>query len=502
MPPAQFANLKDRLAEIHDLDRARAILEWDERTMMPDSGAAARAEQLATLERLRHERLSSPGLGKLLDELASFGEDLNYGSDEASLLRVARRDHEKAVRIPARLMAEMTHAASTGAHAWRDARERSNFSRFLPYLERNVELKLQYAARFETLDLYDPLLDDYEPGMKTVEIARILEALKAELLPLVAVVTEHAGSVNGSPLRQRFPVERQRELVASLLRELPMPPLEWRLDEAAHPFASAFAPSDVRLTTRYAENDLPGAIFSSLHEYGHGLYENGVDPALARTPLCRPTSLGLHESQSRMWENRIGRGREFWEHFHGLLEQAFPEQLGGIGAEGLFREVNTVKPSLIRVEADELTYDLHVLLRFELEVEIMSGRLALRDLPEAWNARVHSYLGIDVPDDADGVLQDIHWAEGAFGYFPTYSLGNVIAGQLWESVAEALPDLDEQIARGEFEPLREWLREKVHSHGRKFSAQELVEQATGRPIEVAPYIGYLKQKYSDLYALH
>jgi len=291
----------------------------------------------------------------------------------------------------------------------------------------------------------------------------------------------------------------QRTAIRGLLAELPMPSGSWRLDETTHPFQMSLSPTDVRLTTRYDEHDLESALFSTLHEYGHGLYENGVDPSLDGLPLGRPSSLGLHESQSRMWENLVGRSLPFWRRFHGLFEESFPKELGGVGPEGFFRAVNKVERSLIRIEADELTYDLHILIRFELERELVGGSLEPRDLPAAWNERVRSYLGIEVPDDAHGVLQDVHWASGDFGYFPTYSLGNVIAAQLWEAAGKALPDLDRQIEAGEFEPLREWLRDRVHRHGRKFSAAEVVERATGGPIEVGPYVRYLTQKFRTLF---
>jgi carboxypeptidase Taq len=501
LPPPELVDLRALLAEIRDLDRARAVLEWDERTMMPPGGAAARAEQIATLTRLRHERLRSDVLGRLVDVLSSFGEDIPYDSDEASLVRVARRDHRKAVRVPTRLKTDLAHASVTGEHAWREARARDDFSHFLPHLERNLELKHQYVRCFDAEDPYDPLLDDFEPGMRTAEIELMLEELKAELVPFVAAVRERGDGIDDSPLRGSFPVERQRALVAELLHSLPMPKGEWRLDEAAHPFATAFSPSDVRITTRYNETDIAEAIFGTLHEYGHGLYENGIAPELDRTPLCHAASLGLNESQSRMWENRVGRSRAFWRRFHRTVEEAFPEQLGGVGPERLYRALNKVEPSLIRVDADEVTYDLHVLVRFELERELISGRLAAADLPEAWNARVHSYLGIEVPSDAVGVLQDVHWAEGLFGYFPTYSLGNVISAQLWEAIAAAIPDLDERIERGELDALRDWLREHVHRHGRKLTAGEIVREATGREAEVGPYVRYLKEKYGELYAL-
>jgi len=494
-----FDEVKRRLAEIHYLGRAKALFDWDERTMMPPGGAESRAEQVAALVRVRHEKLASDELGRLLDELQPFGEELSYESDEAALIRVARRDHEKARRVPVELLAEMARAASVAENVWREAKRRNDFGLFLPHLDRNVYLRLRYAHCFEREHVYDPLLDDYEPGMKTSEVTAILADLREALVPLVEEVSPRAAEVDDTFLRKTFPVDGQRALVRRMLGALPMPSESWRLDETTHPFQMSLSPTDVRLTTRYDEDDLPAAVFAALHEYGHGLYENGVDPALDGTPLGRPTSLGLHESQSRMWENHVGRSLPFWRRFYGALDESFPGSLDGVGAEGFFRAVNKVQPSLIRIEADELTYDLHILLRFELECELFEGELEPRDLPEAWNERTQSYLGIEVPDDAHGVLQDVHWAGGDFGYFPTYSLGNVIAAQLWEKAREALPDLDNQIEAGDFEPLREWLREHVHRHGRKFSAAEVVERATGRPIEVGPYVRYLTSKFRTLY---
>jgi carboxypeptidase Taq len=496
---SKFDELKRRLAEIHYLGRAKALFEWDERTMMPAGGAEARAEQLAALVQVRHEKLASEELGRLLDELQPFGEELSYDSDEAALIRVARRDHEKASRVPAELLAELARSTTMAETVWREAKQRNDFELFLPNLDRNVYLRLRYAHCFEREHAYDPLLDDYEPGMKTSEIAAILADLKEALVPLVEQIAPLAVGVEDGFLHESYPVDGQKALVNRMLHALPMPSESWRLDETVHPFQTSLSPTDVRLTTHYGEHDLPGAVFAALHEYGHGLYENGVDPSLDGTPLGRPSSLGLHESQSRMWENLVGRSLPFWRHFYGALDDAFPGSLNGVGPEGFFRAVNKVQPSLIRIEADELTYDLHILLRFELECELFEGKLEPRDLPKAWNDRMESYLGIEVPDDSHGVLQDVHWADANFGYFPTYSLGNVICAQLWEKAREALPALDDQIEAGDFAPLREWLRENVHRHGRKFSAAEVVERATGRPIEVGPYVRYLTEKFQTLY---
>jgi carboxypeptidase Taq len=363
-----------------------------------------------------------------------------------------------------------------------------------------MELRQQYVECFPDVDdPYDALLDDFEPGMKTVEMERLLGELKDALLPLTGAVLERSRMVDDSFLYDGFDVERQRQVVFAILQRMPIAPGTWRLDDTAHPFATAFSPTDVRITTRYSDGNLSTAVFSALHEMGHGLYESGVNGDTLRTPLCRPVSLGMHESQSRTWENMVGRSRPFWSCFHEVVTRTFPERLAGIGPGEFYRAVNKVRASLVRVDADELTYDLHVLVRFELERAMFAGELELADLPEAWNDRVREYLGIDVPDDRAGVLQDVHWAEGLFGYFPTYSLGNIIAGQLWEAVHAAIPDLQEQIECGELEPLRDWLKQHVHRHGRKLDSAEIVARATGRPIEIGPYVRYLSDKYAEIY---
>jgi len=494
-----FGELRRRLAEISDLGRARALLAWDERTMMPPGGAEPRAEQLATLARARHERLASDELASLLDTLRGEAERLPYDSTDASLVRIALRDSSKARRVPAELRAEITRTASVAEHAWVEARRSSNFSLLLPHLERNVELKRRYAGCFDGFDHpYDPLLDDFEPEARTSDVKPVLEELKRGLVPLLAAVRESGTEVDRGPLHGHFPLPAQRQLVADVIAALPLAEGSWRLDEAVHPFATAIATTDVRLTTRYDEGYLGTALWSAMHEAGHGLYESGIDLELRRSPLCRPPSLGFHESQSRLWENWVGRSRAFIERLHPRLAAAFPDQLGGASVNELYRSANRVEPSLIRVEADEVTYNLHIALRFELELEIFEGTLALSDLPEAWAERTREYLGLDVPDDAHGVLQDVHWASGSFGYFPTYSLGNLIAAQVWELAEEALVDLDSMIAAGELEPLREWLREHLHRHGGKFTPAEMLERL-GAQLSVEPCLRHLERRVRDVY---
>jgi len=499
----KFSKLKTRLAEIHDIDKIHWVLNWDQRTMMPHGGAAVRAEQLATLEKLRYEKFGAADLGLLLDDLRPYEEGLPYDSDEASLIRVTRRDYAKARRVPTELRAAIARTASVASDAWIDARQQSDYLLFLPHLQKNVELKHKYVECFDDADhVYDILLDDFEPGMKTAEVRAVFDDLKKDLVPLIAAIAQKSDSVDDSCLHGQFPVDRQREFCLAVIEQFGFNANSWRLDPTVHPFASNSCTTDIRITTRYHEDFINAALFGTMHECGHGLYENGVSPTLERTPLCRGASLGLHESQSRMWENLVGRSRPFWRHFFPKLQAAFPSQFGGVNMETFYRAINKVQPSLIRVEADEATYDLHIILRFELEQEIMEGKLALRDLPEAWNARMKSYLGVDVPDDAQGVLQDIHWSSGMLGYFPTYSLGNIISCQMWEKALAAMPDLYDQFERGEFMALREWLREALHKHGRKFTPTETLAKVVGGPISVKPYVNYLKSKLGDIYGLN
>ncbi|MGH2980696.1 MAG: carboxypeptidase M32, partial [Solirubrobacterales bacterium] len=373
---------------------------------------------------------------------------------------------------------------------------------FLPHLERNVELKRRYGECFDDAEHpYDPLLDDFEPGATTSEVRAVLAELREGLRPLVAAVAGNADAVDASCLHGSFPVDAQRRLVRELVADMPLEEGSWRLDTTVHPFATAIAATDLRLTTRYDPAYVGAALWSALHEAGHGIYENGIEAGLHRTLLSRPVSLGFHESQSRMWENWVGRGRAYLSWIAPRVREAFPEQFDGVDAEGLYRAANRVRPSLIRMEADELTYNLHIALRFELELEIFEERLRLAELPEAWNARMEEYLGVEVPDDAHGVLQDVHWAAGSFGYFPTYSLGNLIAGQIWALAIESLPDLEGDLGRGEMEPLRDWLRERIYRHGAKFTPAEAIERLCGGPLSVGPFLGQMERKIGEIYRL-
>ena len=490
-----FDKLKTRLAEIEDLHKITSLLFWDQQTMMPPSGAGLRAEQLATVGRMAHELFIAPETGRLLEELRSYEDGLDPESDEASLIRVSRADYEKEARVPPDLHAELTRAASHGQQVWLEAKAKSDFAGFLPALERNVELKLRYVDCFDGYaEPYDALLDDYERGMTSGEVRTIFDGLKRELLPLIAAAAERDDPSLGEVVQGDFPVDRQKAFCWNVVERFGVRSSSWRLDPTEHPFASGAGAEDVRITTNYQPRGLE-SVFATMHEYGHGLYEHGIDAALERTPLGTGVSLGLHESQSRLWENLVGRGDPFWHYLYPTLRETFPEELGSVERERFVRAVNRVHASLIRIHADEVTYNMHIILRFELEQEIVNGTVALRDLPEEWNRRMHDYLGIEVPDDAHGVLQDVHWSGGGIGYFPTYSLGNVISVQIWERLHEDIPDLEEQIERGDFEALREWLRERLHRHGRKFTPKETLVKAVGGAIDAGPYVRYLKQKH-------
>jgi carboxypeptidase Taq len=486
--------LRERLAQLADLNHIAQLLEWDQHTVMPPRGAESRAESRATLERIAHELFVSDETGRLLDAAAGA---VNGDSDDARMVTVARRRWDKARRVPSELAAEMARAGALGHEAWVEARRRSDFAAFVPYLERNLELSRRYVDCFEGFACaYDALLDDYEPGMKTTQVADLFGELRGELQPLIADLRDR--SLDDSPLHGDFPVERQRRLVADVIALMGFDSESWRMDDTVHPFATSIGAGDTRITTRWDETYFASALYGAMHECGHGLYEAGIAPELKRTPIGHGESLGLHESQSRLWENMVGRSRAFADVLAPRVSALFGTE---VEPDALYRAVNRVRPSLIRVEADEATYGMHIVLRFELEQELIEGRLKVGELPEAWNTRMKEYLGIDVPDDAHGVLQDVHWSAGMFGYFPTYALGNLIAGQLWAQARADLPDLDQRIAAGELTPLREWLREKVHRHGAKYPAAELIERVTGEPIGVGPFMSYLSEKLTAVYGI-
>jgi carboxypeptidase Taq len=498
----KLQELKTRLAEISDLSSAESLLRWDQETYMPPGSAKVRSEQLATLGRLAHELFIRDEIGQLLEDLSGPAAELDPDCDDARLIRVTARDYAKARKLPPELVAELVRTTSAAVPVWAKARQEADFALFAPHLEKIVGLLVQKAEALGYQDrLYDALLDEYEPDMKTAQVEVIFTALKAEIVPLLQAITANLDAVDDAVLHRDFDEGKQWDMGIEVLKFIGFDFERGRQDKSTHPFTTAFSPTDVRLTTRIDRNFLGQSLSGTLHEGGHALYDQGISLALDRTPLCDGASLGVHESQSRMWENLVGRSRAFWRFFFPRLLSVFPDQLADADAETLYRAVNKVRPSYIRVEADEVTYNLHIMLRFELENDILEGRVKIAEVPAAWSAKMETYLGLMPPDDAQGALQDIHWAWGLMGYFPTYSLGNLISAQLFDQARADLPDLEAQIEAGEFAPLLNWLREHVHSHGRKFTPPELVERGTGRPLEAAPFVRYIKDKYKELYGL-
>jgi carboxypeptidase Taq len=490
-PPLE--RLKRVLAEVADLKHAESILDWDSRVSMPHAGARARASATATLTRLSHERFVSEEIGELLEELEPVEHELGHDSVEGALIRITRREWQRARRVPPELAGEIAHAGNLAVAAWDEAKAASDFPAFVPHLERMLELKHRYIACFPPAETpYDVLLEDYEEGMTTAEVTGIFDRLKDELLVLVERSREKPLD---SPLRGPFPVKGQREAGRRVLEAFGFDDRSWRIDETPHPFASKPGLGDIRLTTHTEDGDLT-SLFSTMHEFGHGMYEYSVDSAFARTPLGSGTSSAVHESQSRTWENLVGRSRGFWRWFHPQLQSIFPDQLGDVGEDSFVQAINSIRPGLIRGDADEVTYGLHIILRFELELELLAGTVSVRDLPEAWNDAMKEYLGLDVPDDAHGVLQDMHWSIGLLGYFPTYQLGNVISVQIWNRARADLGDVEEQFARGDFASLREWLREHVYRYGAMYPPRELIRRVTGSDLDAGPYLEYLRAKFA------
>lgn len=497
----QFDRLKKILAEVFDLNSAAAVLGWDQQTYMPPGGAEERGYQLSTLQSLAHALFTSAEVGRLLEDLKPYAEQLDPDSDEARLLRVTAREYQKQTRVPAEFVAEFSRLTALAHQVWQEARATNNFALFQPWLEKIMDMRRQYADMFAPYaHVYDPLLDDYEPGLKTADVRAIFDALRPQQVALLQSIAERP-QVDDSFLHVAYDENRQWDFGVEVITRFGYDWKRGRQDKSAHPFTQNFGIDDVRITTRVFPDYVSSALFSTMHECGHALYEMGIDHALKRSLLAGGASLAIHESQSRLWENLVGRSLPFWEYFYPRLQQLFPTQLGSVDLHTFYKGINRVQPSLVRVEADEATYNLHVMLRLELEIALMEGSLAVKDLPEAWNTRMKDYLGVVPANDADGVLQDVHWSGGMIGYFSTYALGNLISAQLWECIQRDLPGLDDQIRCGDFSALLDWLRQNIHRHGAKFEPQELIQRITGSRIDPTPYMRYLNTKYSAIYGL-
>lgn len=491
--------LKEILGEVSDIYAAASVLGWDQQVSMPPGGNDARGQQLGTLGKVAHEKATSDEVGKLLQDLKR--ELPNDDSDDAALIRLTARNYDKATRVPSSFVSKQAVVTSQAFQAWVEAKHKSDFSIFRPHLEKVVELVQEYVSFFPPAEHpYDILLDDFEPGMKTSEVQEIFGGLRPKQVKLLKAISA-AKPIKDDFLYKSYNEKKVWNFSEKIITKFGYDFSRGRQDKAPHPFQTTFSVNDTRITNRFESDNPLATLFSAMHEAGHAMYEQGSNPAYERTPLAGGTSLAVHESQSRMWENLVGRSLPFWEHFYADLKKTFPAQLDGISTKSFHKAINKVEPSLIRVNADEATYNMHIMLRLEIEIGLVEGSFAVKDLPEIWNTKMRDYLGIVPPNDAQGVLQDVHWSSGLMGYFSTYALGNLVSAQLWEKINADIKDLDEQIRKGKFDELLGWLREKVHIFGHKYDPQDLVQKVTGSKINSAAYVRYLNKKYSEIYGL-
>jgi carboxypeptidase Taq len=498
----KLQELRTRLGEIHELEQAAAVLEWDQETYMPHGGGPARARQIALLRRLAHEKLTDPAVGRLLETLLPYEESMPYGSDEAALIRVARLDYEQAAKVPSSFVAQLSSHQAKSFQVWAQARPENDFAAVRPYLEKTLDLSRQYAGFFPGYEhIADPLIDRADHGMKASILGPLFADLRRELVPIVQAIASQPVTDDGC-LHQPFSEAAQWDFGLQVASRFGYDLKRGREDKAPHPFTTRFSIGDVRITTRVQETFLGDALFSTLHESGHAMYEQGIRPELEGSPLASGTSAGVHESQSRLWENLVGRSYPFWRFFYPRLQAVFAQQLGQVSLETFYEAINKVEPSLIRTDADEVTYNLHVMIRFDFELQMLEGKLAVRDLPEAWRERFQADLGIVPPDDRNGVLQDVHWFSDTIGgAFQGYTLGNILSAQFYQAAHQAHPEIEAEMEQGQFETLHRWLRDNIYQHGRKYTASELVERATGGPMRIEPYVQYLRDKYGKLYVL-
>ena len=502
-------DLTTRLLEIQRINSAASLLSWDQETYMPTGGGEARAEQISTLQGIAHQKLVSPEIERLLAAWIdpATGEIRDSPGDawdepSRSLLREVWRDYSRAKKLPSDFVVTLSRECSLAQQVWAEAKKANNFAMFLPNLRTVLSLKRQEAQYLGYKDSpYDALLDEYEPGSTIAALRPLFAQVKARLVPLLQKIQNSSVQIDDTVLFRSFDVTRQMEFGRLVLIAMGYDFERGRLDLSAHPFTTSFHPTDVRVTTRVFEHDLQSCLFSCIHEGGHGLYDQGLDTRYFGTPLGESVSLGIHESQSRMWENCVGRSRSFWRFFYPLLQQTFPQQLGALDGEQFYAAINRVKPSMIRVEADELTYNLHIMLRFEIEQDLIEGRTSPEDLPGIWNRKMEEYLGIVPANDAEGVLQDVHWSFGAFGYFPTYTLGNLYSVQFYEQAKLEVPRLEENIAAGQLLELRRWLEQKIHRWGRMFTPDHLAQRVTGKSLDPEPFLSYVEKKYGEIYRL-
>jgi carboxypeptidase Taq len=499
----KFAKLVSELRRITLFSSCKSVLGWDEQVNMPHQGAEHRANQLSLLAGMAHQMATSRELGDLIGELEAVQSFDDPEAPQAAVIGEARREFDRATKLPQALVEEMSKVTSLGHQAWVEARQKKEFSGFQPWLEKIVSLKREEAEAigYEGGQPYDALLDGYEPGASTAEIDEVFTAFRGPLVELLQQITGSSQQPDISILERSYPVDRQKEFALEAATAIGFDFDAGRLDIAAHPFCSGFGPGDCRLTTRYDEHHFPGAFFGTLHEAGHGIYEQGLDPEWYGTAIGESASLGIHESQSRMWENLVGRSQPFWQHSYARAQELFPAALNDVSQADFHRAINDVRPSFIRVEADEVTYNLHIMLRFELEQLLIGGELSPGDVPAVWDEKFEASFGIKPPDVAKGCLQDVHWSMGLIGYFPTYSLGNMYASQIFNQAVKDLGNVEDLFSKGEFLPLKEWLNENIHRRGRRYKANRIVEVVTGESLSHEPLLEHLRNRFGPLYGL-
>ncbi|MCM2266599.1 MAG: carboxypeptidase M32 [Elusimicrobiales bacterium] len=496
----KFSQLRRKYEEVAALGSAASVLGWDQRVYMPPKGAEARGRALAALEETLHVKFTAPETGALIAELYDWAQARGGDSFEAAYLRALKRDYDKAVKLPAAFVSEFSLACTAAYEAWHKAKQASDFSVFAPHLEKMLQLNLRKAAILDPKAApYDALLDIYEPGMTRARLDAIFAELLAGLKPVIKAIAAKSGKVSDAPFRGDFDPAAQLRLADELVKALGFDFDRGRQDRSPHPFTTGGSINDIRITTRAHADWLPACVYASIHECGHALYELGSPQDFEFTPLAGGASLGMHESQSRFWENVVGRSRPFAAWALPLYRKHFPGKFDNLTPEDLYRAANKSAPSLVRVEADEVTYNLHIALRYEIETMLLDGSLKVKDAPAMWNSRMKDYLGIAPANDAEGILQDVHWSQGTLGYFPTYTLGNLAAAQLFNAMKRDLGDTDALVARGEFAPLLAWLGGKIHVHGRKYLPEELLQRAIGEKLSVGPFVDYIKAKYSEIY---
>lgn len=497
----QYDALVAHLREIHNVEMAATVLGWDQQTQMPPGGAAARAGQLATLSKISHNMFTSDETGQFLEDAAAEVSDDEYNSDTSSMVRVIQEDYDESTKIPTEWVTEFTQLTSMADGIWAKARQDKDFSKFLPSLERIVEMVRQKTEYLGYEDHpYSALLNQYERGITTTQVKQIFDDHKPGLIELIAAINENSDNVDDSILHRPYDTDKQRSFGLKMIESFGFDFSRGYQAVSVHPFCTNFSSNDVRITTRFDPDFLNTSIFGMMHEAGHGMYEQGIGQNLEGTPLCNGTSLGIHESQSRMWENLVGRSKGFWSWALPQLKEVYPH-LESVDLNTFYKAINKSAPSFIRVEADEVNYNLHIILRFEIEMDLITGNLAAKDAPEVWNTKFNEFFGITPADDAQGVLQDVHWSYGIHGYFPTYALGNLLSVQFYNKAVQAHPNIPSDIANGKFDTLLTWLNKNIHQHGRKLTSDELTKQVAGESIQSRDYLDYLTTKYSEIYEL-